>query len=62
MSNEVKFDENVPCEICGRFGAYLFDGEHLCADCYETRGSCCQECEQEKDVLSQRDEEKKSTE
>lgn len=60
MSNEVKFDEHVPCEVCGRFGAYLFDGEHLCADCYETRGSCCQECEQE--GRCQPEEEKKSKE
>jgi hypothetical protein len=43
MSNEPKLDENVACERCGRFGAYRFDGESLCADCYELRGSCCPE-------------------
>jgi hypothetical protein len=43
MSNEVRFDENLACERCGRFGAYQFDGERVCAECYELRGSCCPE-------------------
>ena len=43
MSNEVRFDENTTCERCGRFGAYRFDGENVCAECYELRGSCCPE-------------------
>ena len=37
------FDDRATCHGCGRFGAYLFDGEHLCADCYEQHGSCCPE-------------------
>jgi hypothetical protein len=43
MSTDLQFDERATCERCGRFGAYLFDGEALCAECYETRGSCCPE-------------------
>ena len=43
MSNETRYDENATCTGCGRFGAYLFDGEQLCGECYEKRGSCCPE-------------------
>jgi hypothetical protein len=43
MSNQVRFDENAACERCGQYGVYLFDGEKLCAACYEKRGSCCPE-------------------
>jgi hypothetical protein len=37
----IRFDENEACESCGRFGAYAFDGEYLCPECYQQRGSCC---------------------
>jgi hypothetical protein len=40
---QVRFDEDAVCDRCGRFGAYEFDGQHLCADCYEQQGSCCPE-------------------
>lgn len=43
MSSGVPFNGNATCHRCGRFGAYEFDGDHLCAECYETRGSCCPE-------------------
>lgn len=43
MSNEVKFDDQVACDMCGHFGAYRFEGEWLCGDCYGKRGSCCAE-------------------
>lgn len=43
MSGEVRLDETLPCDRCGRFGAYRFDGAQLCAECYEARGSCCPE-------------------
>lgn len=43
MDGEVRFNENAVCDRCGRFGAYEFDGERLCVDCYELRGSCCLE-------------------
>lgn len=43
MSENVKMDEGVVCEICGRFGAYDFNGRRLCAECYESQGSCCPE-------------------
>lgn len=47
MNDGVKFDENATCESCGVFGAYLFDGKHLCAECYGARGSCCSESDPE---------------
>jgi hypothetical protein len=37
------FDANATCTSCGQFGAYLLEGESLCAECYEKRGSCCAE-------------------
>lgn len=43
MSSAIRFDDNLACAGCGRFGAYVFDGEQLCAECYEKRGSCCPE-------------------
>jgi hypothetical protein len=42
MSNEVKFQENATCEVCGRYGAFQFD-RFVCVDCYEASGSCCLE-------------------
>lgn len=43
MEAKVNFDEAAVCDRCGVFGAYLFDGEKFCADCYATRCSCCPE-------------------
>ena len=43
MTTNIKADENLTCDACGRFGAFDFDGEHLCAECYAERGSCCVE-------------------
>jgi hypothetical protein len=43
MSCNVQFDPAITCDRCGCFGAYAFDTAQLCADCYETRGSCCPE-------------------
>ena len=43
MSASLALNPNLTCERCGRYGAYEFDGERLCADCYELRGSCCPE-------------------
>jgi hypothetical protein len=43
MSLPIQFDENASCDRCGRFGVLVFDGEKLCAECYEARGSCCPE-------------------
>ena len=42
-SSDVRFDESATCERCGRFGAYAFDGQAFCTDCYATRCSCCPE-------------------
>lgn len=43
MSNDVRFEPDLACNRCSRFGAFRFDGENLCGECYETRGSCCPE-------------------
>jgi hypothetical protein len=43
MSAEVQFDEKAVCDRCGKFGAFQFDGQKLCAECYESQGSCCPE-------------------
>ena len=39
----MKPDENVVCDVCGRFGAYEMGDQHLCSDCYQSRQSCCPE-------------------
>jgi hypothetical protein len=36
-----QFQEDAVCEVCGKYGAYIFAGKALCADCYEAGGSCC---------------------
>lgn len=41
--SSLPFDENAACSTCGQFGAYVLDGEKLCAECYVKRGSCCAE-------------------
>lgn len=38
---KMRADENAVCESCGRFGAYQFGDQYLCADCYQEQGSCC---------------------
>ena len=43
MSSAVNYQTEQMCAGCGRFGAYEFDGEALCSDCYQARGSCCAE-------------------
>jgi hypothetical protein len=43
MNTPVTFRAEQACAGCGRFGAYAFEGEFLCADCYQERGSCCAE-------------------
>jgi hypothetical protein len=40
---EVILDAQRACDQCGRFGAFVFDGRHLCGDCYDSCGSCCPE-------------------
>lgn len=40
---KLPFEDEAVCEVCGRFGAYLFEGKTLCAECYEASGSCCPE-------------------
>jgi hypothetical protein len=43
MGDTLQFNENAVCDLCGRFGAYEVDGMRVCAECYESRGSCCLE-------------------
>jgi hypothetical protein len=43
QDNKAPFSEGEPCERCGKFGAYQFDGKSLCSDCYQGCGSCCPE-------------------
>jgi hypothetical protein len=42
-SSGVRFDEQVACSLCGRYGAFGIGGQFLCPDCYESCGSCCPE-------------------
>lgn len=37
----LNLDPNAVCAACGHFGAYRFETETLCAECYANRGSCC---------------------
>lgn len=41
MPTPLQLDPDAICDACGRFGAFHFDGETLCAECYAARGSCC---------------------
>ena len=41
MSDAFRLDPDLACDACGCFGAYRFETESLCADCYAGRGSCC---------------------
>jgi hypothetical protein len=56
MSDErgIQFQEDAVCEVCGRYGAYAFEGKTLCAECYESSGSCCPEFEKESDKADER--------
>jgi hypothetical protein len=56
QSCRVEFKKELACDVCGRFGAFEFDGKNLCMDCYESHGSCCPEFNRdEKDEPSKRD-------
>lgn len=37
------FRADAVCGVCGRFGAYAFEGRNLCESCYVESGSCCPE-------------------
>lgn len=43
MSEPLKLDDHAACDTCGRFGAFRFEGETICPECYATRGACCAE-------------------
>ncbi len=43
MSAELKTDERLACDQCGRYGAIDFGDKKLCPDCYASACSCCPE-------------------
>lgn len=44
MTNDkLRLNENVVCDRCGKFGAYVIDDRALCPECYAGSGSCCPE-------------------
>lgn len=49
MSAEIKTEEQLTCDGCGRFGAIDFGDKKLCPDCYGTSCSCCPEFGREPD-------------
>lgn len=38
---EFRLDPEAVCDACGCYGAFRFETETLCTDCYAHRGSCC---------------------
>jgi hypothetical protein len=50
MNDQIFFDENAVCDLCGRFGAWQFDQRMLCADCYQNQCSCCPEFGEEEEA------------
>ena len=42
-SKKVELNEDVACDVCGKFGAFKFEERQLCVDCYGSYGSCCPE-------------------
>jgi hypothetical protein len=43
MSAEIKIEEQLTCDECGRHGAMALDDRKLCPDCYANAGACCSE-------------------
>jgi len=41
MPAAFRVDPEAICDACGYHGAFRFEGETLCGDCYAGRGSCC---------------------
>ena len=41
--DKVHYNGGYACEFCGRLGASLFGGRHVCSDCGEGMSSCCPE-------------------
>jgi hypothetical protein len=39
----MRLDENAACDECGKYGAFAVSGRFLCADCFQSAGSCCPE-------------------
>lgn len=41
MPAAFRVDPEAACDACGCRGAFRFDGETLCGDCYAKRGATC---------------------
>lgn len=41
MSEGLRLDPDAACDNCGQYGAFRFEAETLCGDCYANRGACC---------------------
>ena len=41
MSEGLRLDPDAACDGCGQYGAFHFEAETLCGDCYTNRGACC---------------------
>lgn len=40
---ELRLDEDLVCDVCGRYGAFQAGDRQLCPECYTGSGSCCPE-------------------
>jgi len=49
MLGEIKTEDQMTCDKCGRFGARAFGETNICEDCYGTACSCCPEFGREKE-------------
>lgn len=38
---EIKTEEQLTCDECGRFGAMEVADQKLCPECYSNSGACC---------------------
>lgn len=58
MSEPLRDDPDAVCEQCGGLGAFRFETETLCGDCYAERGACCacdSECEPDESSIIAKD-------
>ena len=53
--NDVQFNENQPCEACGKYGAFEFDGRNSYGESYESSGSCGPEFTEKKEEALRRE-------
>jgi len=39
-SEPVRCSAETACDVCGRFGAFVFEGRELCEECFAVAGTC----------------------